>query len=154
MRDEPLVSGPSLTVGDVKMRRFTLMAVMALAIASAGWTAASRAADAAGVEVSFSLNEKEIISSFFGNEGGGDQGGKGKGKNKNKGVGNQGMPPGLAKKGGALPPGIAKRQLPGNLVSQLPPPPQGYERVIVDSDVLLVNIATQVVHDVLTDVLR
>lgn len=139
------------------MRRFTLMAVMALAIGIAGWTVASRPADAGSVEVSFSLKEKQVITSFFagsGGGGGGDQDGKGKGKkNKNKGVGNQGIPPGLARKGGALPPGIAKRQLPNNLIAQLPPPPAGYERVIVDKDVLLVNIATQVVHDVLQHVL-
>jgi hypothetical protein len=142
------------------MRKFTLMAVMALAIGVAGWSLASRPADAAGVEVSFSLKEKQVITSFFAGSGGGGggntQGGQGKGKgkkNKNKGVGNQGIPPGLAKKGGALPPGIAKRQLPNNLLAQLPPPPTGYERVIVDKDVLLVHIATQVVHDVLQHVL-
>jgi len=139
------------------MRKFTLMAAMALAIGIAGWTAASRTADAGSLEVSFSLKEKQVISSFYGGGGGGDQGGqgKGKGKKKKKGAGgNQGIPPGLARKGGALPPGIAKRQLPNNLLSQLPPPPRGYERVIVDKDVLLVNIATQVVHDVLTHVLE
>lgn len=139
------------------MRKFTLMAVMALAIGVAGWTVASRSADAASLEVSFSLKEKQVISSFYGGGGGGDQGGQGKGKGKKKkkgAAGNQGIPPGLARKGGALPPGIAKRQLPNNLLSQLPPPPQGYERVIVDKDVLLVNIATQVVHDVLTHVLE
>jgi len=137
------------------MRKFTLMAVIALAIGIAGWSVASRPADAAGVEVSFSLKEKQLITSFFagsGGGGGGDQAGKGK-KNKNKGVGNQGIPPGLAKKGGALPPGIAKRQLPNNLLAQLPPAPAGYERVIVDKDVLLVHVATQVVHDVLQHVL-
>lgn len=137
------------------MRKFTLMAAMALAIGVAGWTVASRTADAQGLEVSFSLKEKQVISGYYGGAGG-DQGGqgKGKGKKKNKGVGNQGMPPGLAKKGGALPPGIAKRQLPTDLISQLPPPLPGYERIIVDKDVLLVNIATQVVHDVLTHVLN
>jgi hypothetical protein len=139
------------------MRKFTFMAVMALAIGVAGWAVASRPADAASVEVSFSLKEKQVITSFFagsGGGGGGDQAGKGKGKkNKNKGGGNQGIPPGLAKKGGALPPGIAKRQLPNNLLAQLPPPPTGYERVIVDKDVLLVHVATQVVHDVLEHVL-
>lgn len=137
------------------MRKFTLMAVIALAIGIAGWSVASRPADAAGVEVSFSLKEKQVITNFFagsGGGGGGDQAGKGK-KNKNKGVGNQGIPPGLAKKGGALPPGIAKRQLPNNLLAQLPPAPAGYERVIVDKDVLLVHVATQVVHDVLQHVL-
>lgn len=140
------------------MRKFVLMAVVALAIGAAGWTAASRSADAGSIDISFSLKEKEIISSFYGGGGGGgNQGGQGKGKGKgkkNKGVGSQGMPPGLAKKGGALPPGIAKRQLPSNLISRLPPAPQGYERVIVDNEILLVNIATQIVHDVLTDVLR
>jgi hypothetical protein len=143
------------------MRKFTLMAIMTLAIGAAGWTAASRPADAGSPEFSFSLKEKQVISSFYdGGGGGGDQGGqggqgKGKDKNKkNKGVGSQGIPPGLAKKGGALPPGIAKRQLPNNLNSQLPPPPRGFERVIVDTDILLVNTATQVIHDVLTDMLR
>ena len=137
------------------MRRVSLMAVMALATGVAGSAMSNRAVEAAEVEVSFSLNEKQIISGFFAGSGdGGNQGGKGKSKSKNKGVSSQGMPPGLAKKGGALPPGIAKRQLPGNLITQLPPAPQGYQRVIVDNDVLLVNMATQVIHDVLTDVLK
>ena len=133
------------------MRRFSMIAVMAIAIGAGGWAIASRTADAASVEVSFSLTEKQIITGFFADRGGGT--GQGNGK-KNKGVGNQGVPPGLAMKGGLLPPGIAKRQLPSNLVAQLPHPPQGYERVIVDNDVLLVNIATQVIHDVLTEILR
>jgi hypothetical protein len=38
-------------------------------------------------------------------------------------------------------------------VRQLPPLPDGYERVVVAGKILLVEIATQVVHDVLTDVL-
>ena len=138
------------------MRKFTLIAVMAMAVGVAGWAAASRTADAASVEVSFSLKERQVITNFFAGSGGGggnEQGGKDKKKKKKKGVGNQGIPPGLAKKGGALPPGIAKRQLPNNLLAQLPPPPSGYERVIVDKDILLVHIATQVVHDVLQHVL-
>jgi len=138
------------------MRKFTLIAVMAMAVGVAGWAAASRTADAASVEVSFSLKERQVITNFFAGSGGGggsEQGGKDKKKKKKKGVGNQGIPPGLAKKGGALPPGIAKRQLPNNLLAQLPPPPSGYERVIVDKDILLVHVATQVVHDVLQHVL-
>jgi len=138
------------------MRKFMLIAVMAMAVGGAGWAAASRTADAASVEVSFSLKERQVITNFFAGSGGGggsEQGGKDKKNKKNKGVGNQGIPPGLAKKGGALPPGIAKRQLPNNLLAQLPPAPRGYERVIVDKDVLLVHIATQVVHDVLQHVL-
>lgn len=144
------------------MRKFTLMAVMAIAVGIAGWAIANSAANAQSFEVSFSLKDKQVITDFFassdGGDGGSDQGGQGKGKKdkkkKNKGVGNQGIPPGLARKGGALPPGIAKRQLPGSLIAQLPPPPQGFEHVIVDKDVVLVNIATQVVHDVISHVLK
>ena len=139
------------------MRKFTLMAVMTMAIGIAGWAIANSAASAQSIEVSFSLKDRQVITNFFASSGGGgeqDGQGKGKKKKKNKGAGNQGIPPGLAKKGGALPPGIAKRQLPNNLLSQLPPPPQGYERVIVDKDILLVHIATQVVHDVLEHVLN
>jgi hypothetical protein len=67
-----------------------------------------------------------------------------------------GLPPGIAKnlaRGKPLPPGIAKRALPDGLERQLPPPPKGYERVVLDGRVLLVEIATQVIHDVLTDLI-
>ena len=140
------------------MRRFSIIAAMAIVIGTGSWVAASRTASAAEIDVSFSLNEKQIISSFFADsDGGGAAAGQGKGKGKgkkNKGVSSQGMPPGLAMKGGPMPPGIAKRQLPGNLVALLPPPPEGFERVIVDNDVLLIDIATQVIHVALTDILR
>ena len=66
------------------------------------------------------------------------------------------MPPGIAKnltRGKPLPPGIAKRGLPNDLMVQLPPVADGYERVIVAGKILLVEIATQVVHDILVDVL-
>ena len=66
------------------------------------------------------------------------------------------LPRGIAKnlaRGKTMPPGIAKQQLPIALARQLPPPPEGYERVVVAGKILLVEIATQVVHDVLTDVL-
>jgi hypothetical protein len=113
----------------------------------------SAAGPTGAVEVTFSAKEKSIIASFYGGDAAGNQG-KGKSKKKeNKGVGSKGMPPGLAKKG-KLPPGIAKRQLPTGLVVQLPPPPKGYERLIVDNDIILVNIATQIVHDILTDALH
>lgn len=130
------------------MPKSYVMAVMAAAFAiSAG---IGTAGPAGAVEITFSVKEKSIIASFYNSHGGNLAKGKNK---KNKGVGSQGMPPGLAKQG-KLPPGIAKRQLPGSLVAQLPPPPKGFERVIVDNDILLVNIATQIVHDVLTDALH
>lgn len=67
-----------------------------------------------------------------------------------------GLPPGIAKKvarGGAAPPGLARQRLPRELELRLPPPPRGYERVVIDGRVVLVEIASQVVHDVLTDII-
>jgi Ni/Co efflux regulator RcnB len=55
-------------------------------------------------------------------------------------------------RGKPLPPGIAKQQLPDSLLRRLPRVPSGYERVVVDGKVLLVEIATPVIRDVLTDV--
>ena len=66
----------------------------------------------------------------------------------------KGLPPGIAKnlaRGKPLPPGIAKQQLPQDLVRLLPSVHTGYERVVVDGRVLLVDIATQVIHDVLME---
>lgn len=100
-----------------------------------------------------------------------DKGEKGHGKPK-------GLPPGLAKKG-KLPPGLAKREtlppglaakitpgtvlpheaaqatygLPKNLEDRLPPPPQNTERKVVGNDVVLIQAGTNLVLDVLKDVL-
>jgi hypothetical protein len=67
----------------------------------------------------------------------------------------QGLPPGIAmnlERGKALPPGIAKRYLPDELLGRLPAYP-GHEILVVDDDVLLVAVATMVIVDVLSDVL-
>jgi hypothetical protein len=67
----------------------------------------------------------------------------------------QSLPPGIAKnlaRGKPLPPGIAKRALPGGLQTRLPAYP-GHEVIIVDRDVILVDIATRVIVDILTRVL-
>lgn len=101
-----------------------------------------------GVSVEFSAEEIRIISAWYDDHD--PKAGHGGGKGKHKG-----LPPGIAKnlaRGKPLPPGIAKQQLPDGLVHVLPAPPRGYERIIVDGKVLLVEIATQVIHDVLTDI--
>ena len=101
-----------------------------------------------GVSVEFSDEEIRIIGAWYGEHG--DRHDNAKGKNKDKG-----LPPGIAKnlaRGKPLPPGIAKQQLPDGLVHALPAPPRGYERIIVDGKVLLVDVATQVIHDILTDI--
>jgi hypothetical protein len=100
-----------------------------------------------GVEVTFSSNEVSIIRAYYEQQ---DQ------KQKPPKKGRQQLPPGIAKnlgRGKPLPPGIAKQVLPNDLVGRLPPVRDGYERIIVDGKVILVEIATQIVHDVLTDIL-
>lgn len=119
------------------------------------------------VNVVFSEIEKRIIERYFGKdedetEGKNDDKGvtlKGKGKSK-------GLPPGLAKRAnlppglarhvqlhGSLPPGLQKRNLPDDLLAQLPKLPVGYERVIIDEDVVLIEKATGLILDVIEDVL-
>jgi hypothetical protein len=66
------------------------------------------------------------------------------------------LPPGIAKnmaRGKPLPPGIAKRTLPNDLLARLPQR-VGHDRVMVGADILLVEVATGVITDVLRDVLR
>lgn len=64
------------------------------------------------------------------------------------------LPPGIRKRlarGKPLPPGIAKQVVPNGLSAQLGLP-SGYQAVEVGLDVLLVEVATNVIHDVLMDV--
>lgn len=66
------------------------------------------------------------------------------------------LPPGIRRRlerGKPLPPGIAKKTAPAELRSRVEVP-AGYEIVEVGLDVLLVEVATSVVHDVLMDVIR
>jgi len=66
------------------------------------------------------------------------------------------LPPGIRRRlerGKALPPGIAKKTAPPELHSRLELP-SGYEIVEVGLDVLLVEVATNIVHDVLMDIVR
>ncbi len=120
-----------------------LFIVITLIIFSTGPTAQ---ADEISVGISFSDSEIQIISSYYKR----DEAVSHRGKKNHK----KGLPPGIAKnlkRGKSLPPGIAKQQLPAKLVTVLPPVPKGYERVIIDGRVVLIEIATQVIRDVLTD---
>jgi hypothetical protein len=101
---------------------------------------------ALGVEVTFSVGEAATIRAYYED---------GHSQSPNKGRKQKSLPPGIARnlaRGKALPPGIAKQVLPTDLVSLLPAAPKGYERIYVSGKVLLVEIATQVIHDVLEDV--
>ncbi len=105
-------------------------------------------ADAAtlGVDIVFSSNEATTIRAYYSAQ---------NTRPTKHGKGRKSLPPGIEKnlaRGKALPPGIAKQVLPEGLLTLLPPAPKGYERILVSGKVLLVEIATQVIHDVLEDV--
>jgi hypothetical protein len=129
--------------------RIPSLVFFAVLLAAAGLPgpATAGASTAVDVDIRFTPTEVRIIQEFYADESPGRSGKKG---------GKGDLPPGIAKnlaRGKALPPGIAKQVLPGDLVRRLPPAPHGYERIIVDGKILLVEIATQVVRDVLTDIL-
>ena len=101
------------------------------------------------IEVVFSSNESETIRAYFR----ANNHLPGYAKHKK---GAKSLPPGIAKnlrRGKALPPGIEKRALPEKLAVGLPPVRDGYARVIVDRNVVLIEIATERIHDVLVDVI-
>jgi hypothetical protein len=112
-----------------------------------GFTAPAGSADF-GAIIAFSDKEISTIRAYYQDHGP-------KKGDKKKGKGRKGLPPGIAKnlrRGKPLPPGIAKQALPDGLVRLLPPVPRGYERVILDGKVILVEVATQVIHDILEDI--
>ncbi|WPZ33051.1 anti-virulence regulator CigR family protein [Thalassobaculum sp. OXR-137] len=66
------------------------------------------------------------------------------------------LPPGIAKnlaRGKPLPPGIAKKAAPNDLLRQLTIP-RGYTLETVGTDVVLIEIGTRIVADLLKDVIR
>ena len=67
------------------------------------------------------------------------------------------LPPGLQRqlaRNGRLPPGLQKRALPPDLIARLPQRDSRLDRVLVGADVLLVEIATGVILDIIQDVDR
>ena len=103
------------------------------------------ATPAARVAVTFSADEIRIIRGYYQSVSV-----EKKGKKKAKG-----LPPGIAKnlrRGKPLPPGIAKRALPYDLRVKLPDLPAGHDRFVVAGKILLVELGTQIVRDILTDV--
>jgi Ni/Co efflux regulator RcnB len=127
------------------MNRILCTAILTL-IAALGLHSVASAETRIGVV--FSKDEVSIITSWYRDHGS-------TGQSEKRGKKSGGLPPGIAKnlaRGKPLPPGIAKQYLPDDLARVLPAPPRGYERIIVDGKVLLVEIATRVIHDILTDI--
>jgi hypothetical protein len=116
-----------------------LLASTAAQAAAQGRSDRGRTAGLAGVRVSAELEAQ--IRDFYGSR---------------PESGAAALPPGIRRnleRGKPLPPGIAKKVAPGELRSRIELA-EGYELVEVGLDVLLVEVATQVVHDVLMDVIR
>ncbi len=129
------------------MKSFLIMIAASMVVGSASLATAGEL----GVSVVFTSDEISVIRAYY-RDNTENHSNKGKGNGKDK----QSLPPGIAKnlqRGKPLPPGIAKQTLPTSLIDLLPQPPQGYERVAIDGKVLLVEIATQVIHDVLEDLI-
>ena len=92
-------------------------------------------------EFSFSIGDREQIEVYY---------------TSNPTPGLEALPPGQRKnlgRGKPMPPGIAKRFVPDALRSSLSVPPK-YDVIVVGWDVLLVEVATGIIHDVLMDVIR
>jgi len=104
-----------------------------------------------GLEVVFTSKEVRLIRAYYESQSRTDKPGNTKRAKKPKD-----LPPGIARnlaRGKPLPPGIAKQTLPSVLHHSLPPVIDGHERIIVAGKILLVEIGTQIVRDVLTDVI-
>ena len=131
--------------GDNPMKRIIAAMLLTTAL-TLGAPSGATAEPSVGVVIT--RDELQIIATWYRDHGSDSY-------DKHHGKKPGGLPPGIAKnlaRGKSLPPGIAKQQLPDGLRHALPPPPRGYDRVIVDGKVLLVEVATQVIHDMLVDI--
>jgi hypothetical protein len=137
---------------DLRRRIFLLascsMIVTVLAPASAG------VRDGSGGPPRFSDAERRIIEQYYG------RGNQSKSKSLPPGLAKRGgnLPPGLQKqlaRNGQLPPGLQKRvePLPLELNRQLPPLPEYWERVIVERDVILLDRRTNRILDIIEGVI-
>jgi len=103
------------------------------------------------VQYGFGTHDRQVISTYYSNH-------------------TQGLPPGLAKRGGDLPPGLQKQlerngtlppglqkklePCPVGLERQLPPLPTDYRRVVIGAHIMVVNRNTNVIVDIFKDVVR
>jgi hypothetical protein len=99
----------------------------------------------------FSAHEREVITRYYVN----------RGSNLPPGLAKRGgdLPPGLQKhleRNGTLPPGLQKRlePCPVELERQLPPLPVEYRRAVIGAHVVILNKNTNVIVDIMKDVVR
>ncbi len=132
------------------MLRSTMLIAGLLACACASGSqstpASSEIRGTLGVEVVFTDDEIRLIRAYYSSS---------SDKPAKRGRGKKSLPPGIERnlaRGKRLPPGIAKRSLPESLVKNLPPVHPGHERIVIAGKIILVEVATQIVRDVLYDV--
>jgi len=103
------------------------------------------------VQYGFNAHDRQVISTYYSNH-------------------TQGLPPGLAKRGGNLPPGLEKQlerngtlppglqkklePCPVALERELPPLPTDYRRAVIGAHIVVVNRNTNVIVDIFKDVVR
>ena len=111
-------------------------------------------------KVVFEEAERRVIKEYYDrvpgakatNEQDEDKSAKGKGRDNGLPPGlakRDQLPLGLAKRGNRLPPDLMKSDLPPELEASLPKLPNNVERVVVDTDVLLVQKGTDLILDVI-----
>ncbi len=99
----------------------------------------------------FAAHDREVITRYYSNH-------------------TSNLPPGLAKRGGDLPPGLQKHlerngtlppglqkrlePCPVELERELPPLPVEYRRAVIGAHVVIVNKSTNVIIDIMKDVVR
>ena len=130
-------------------RHWTVLSVCLLLLSNFS----AQAADF-GVHVVFSQGEIETIRAYYREATSNVRNPRGMGGGRGRSAG--GLPPGIAKnleRGKRMPPGIAKQYLPAGLREALPEPRDGYERLVLAGKVLLVEAATQIIVDVISDVI-
>ena len=99
----------------------------------------------------FGERDREIITRYYSD----------RGSNLPPGLAKRGgnLPPGLEKhleRNGTLPPGLQKRiqPCPEELERQLPPLPADYQRAVIGAHVVIVNRNTNVIVDIMKNVVR
>lgn len=137
----------------MNQQRRTFLGFILVSAAALLQTSPIRASDSRRSE-RFSADERKIIEDYYR-----------KGKPSKK----KGLPPGLAKRGGNLPPGLQKKldrdgqlppglqkrlePLPTDLERRLPRLPEQWERVILDGDVILIDRRTKRILDIIENVI-
>lgn len=104
-----------------------------------------------GIEIVFSVRDREVIRDYY----------QDRYSNLPPGLAKRGgnLPPGLQKhleRDGTLPPGLQKRiqPFPPELERRLPQLPEGYRRVTLGVDIMILDRRTQRIVDIVRDILR